>query len=200
MKFYLGSEDPKRDDESDEEEAEHNGCVVGNDIYFYQDVDDESALWLIERLRKLERKLLIDMAKFDGYAPIIRLHIKSDGGDMFAGMSMMDEIARSRIPVHTIADGMCASAATFMLLGGTKRFMKPHAHLLIHQLATGMFWGKFEELKDEVKTCKKFMSMIKDVYKEKTKIPKEKFNSMMKKDIYLTLEECLEYGIVHKRF
>ena len=172
MKVYLGSEETKHEEE-DDEEVGNNGCVVGNDIYFYQDIDDESALWFIEKLRKLERKLLIDMAKFDGYNPIIRVHIKTDGGDMFAGMSMMDEIARSRITVHTIADGMCASAGTFMLLGGHKRFMKPHAHLLIHQLSTGMFWGKFEEMKDEVKTCKKFMTMIKDVYKEKTKIPKE---------------------------
>jgi len=69
---------------------------------------------------------------------------------------------------------------------------------LIHQLATGEFWGNFEELKYEVKSCTKFMKAIKDIYMKKTKIPERKFKKLMKKDIYLTASKCLKYKIVHE--
>jgi len=49
----------------------------------------------------------------------------------------------------TVADGFCASAATFVLMGSKHRRIMPHAHLLIHQLSTGAM-GKYEELKDEI--------------------------------------------------
>jgi ATP-dependent protease ClpP protease subunit len=65
---------------------------------------------------------------------------------------------------------------------------------LIHQLSSG-FWGKYEEIKDEVKTCEQLMKMIRQIYTEKTNIPPKKLKAMMKRDIYLSSQECVEYGI-----
>ena len=62
--------------------------------------------------------------------------------------------------IETIAEGTCCSAATFMLLGGKKRMIGKHAHILIHQLSAG-FMGKYKDLRDELKTCKKIMKMMK---------------------------------------
>ena len=73
--------------------------------------------------------------------------------------------------------------------------MTENSTILIHQISTAGFWGKYEELKDEIKTCDKLMNIIKKIYNEKTKIPNKKLKNMMKRDIYLTAEECVEYGI-----
>ena len=52
-------------------------------------------------------------------------------------------------------------------------------------------------MKDEMKSCKKIMRTIKDLYRSETSIPKEKLDEFMRKDVYLNYDECLSYGIVH---
>ena len=181
-----------------EEETEIEECVkvIGNEILFYADVDRENALDFVEKFKKLEIDLLKKKAELFGYEPIIRVHIMSDGGDIFAGMTLMNTLESSRVKVVTIAQGSCCSAATFMLLGGVERKMGRNAYVLIHQISTEM-WGNFQELKHELKSTDKFMKMLKKMYLEKTNIPEKMLKKLMKKDIYLNPRDCLKYGIVH---
>jgi len=170
--------------------------ISGNEIFFYSEVTDATVCYLFKLLRELEREMLYKMIEMPGYEPEIKLYIKSDGGDMFAGFSAHDQLSQMRVKVTTIADGCCASAATFMLLGGNKKLMKPHAHVLIHSLATNGFWGKFEDMREEMKNCEKFMTMIKNLYEEHCEIPEKTMKRLMKKDVYLTPEECIRYKVV----
>lgn len=181
-----------------EEETEIEECVkvIGNEILFYADVDRENALDFVEKFKKLEIDLLKKKAELFGYEPIIRVHIMSDGGDIFSGMTLMNTLESSRVKVITIAQGSCCSAATFMLLGGSERKMGRNAYVLIHQISTEM-WGNFQELKHELKSTDKFMKMLKKMYLEKTNIPEKMLKKLMKKDIYLNPRDCLKYGIVH---
>lgn len=181
-----------------DEETEIEECVkvIGNEILFYADVDRENALDFVEKFKKLEIDLLKKKAELFGYEPIIRVHIMSDGGDIFAGMTLMNTLESSRVKVVTIAQGSCCSAATFMLLGGAERKMGRNAYVLIHQISTEM-WGNFQELKHELKSTDKFMKMLKKMYLEKTQIPEKMLKKLMKKDIYLNPRDCLKYGIVH---
>ena len=178
-------------------EQEENDCikVIGNELLFYGDVDRENTLEFVEKFKKLEIELLKKMAELVGYEPMIRVHIMSEGGDVYAGLNMMNVLERSRVKVVTIAQGACCSAATFVLLGGKERRMGKNAYLLIHQISTEM-WGSFNDLKHELKSTDKIMKMLKDMYLSKTKIPEAKFKSLMKKDIYLPPDKCLKYGIV----
>ena len=117
-----------------EEETEVEECVkvIGNEILFYADVDRENALDFVEKFKKLEIDLLKKKAELYGYEPQIRVHIMSEGGDIFAGMTMMNTLESSRVKVVTIAQGSCCSAATFMLLGGSEKAngekcIRPHS-------------------------------------------------------------------------
>tara|TARA_R110002074_G_scaffold95720_4_gene208250 strand:+ start:2158 stop:2733 length:576 start_codon:yes stop_codon:yes gene_type:complete len=186
---------PTTEDET--KEQEENDCikVIGNELLFYGDVDRENTLEFVEKFKKLEIELLKKMAELVGYEPMIRVHIMSEGGDVYAGLNMMNVLERSRVKVVTIAQGACCSAATFVLLGGKERRMGRNAYLLIHQISTEM-WGSFNDLKHELKSTDKLMKMLKDMYLSKTKIPEAKFKSLMKKDIYLPPDKCLKYGIV----
>jgi ATP-dependent protease ClpP protease subunit len=182
----------------DEKETTDTECirVVGNEILFYGDIDRENALEFVEQFKQLEIDLLKKQAELVGYEPQIRIHIMSDGGDVFSGLNMMNVLERSRIKVVTIAQGSCCSAATFVFLGGSERRMGKNAYLLIHQISTE-FWGNFQELRNEMKTTNKMMKMLKKMYLSKTEIPERKFKRLMKKDIYLTPEKCIKYKIAH---
>ena len=170
--------------------------VSGTDIFFYSGVNSSSVSKLNFVLRKLEKELLIKAIEYPGYEPRINIYIKSEGGDIFEGFSAMDHIENTKLHVTTIADGCCASAATFMFLAGHTREMNQHAFLLIHQISMDGIWGKYEEIKQEVQNSDKFMETIKNIYREKTKIPTKKLDEFMKKDVYLSAQDCTKYGII----
>ena len=119
-----------------EEEEPSTTKVIGNEIHFYGEITSENSLEFIAAFRNLEIKLLKHKAELVGYEPEIRVHIMSEGGDMFSGLAMKNILETSRVKVITIAQGACCSAATFMFLGGAERRMGPNAYILIHQLST----------------------------------------------------------------
>lgn len=185
--------------EKEEEREPEFVKVQGSDVYFHCDVNPETVLEFNLKLKKLE----IDLVKkhldvgLDHIKPEIRVFIHSDGGDMHAGLSAMDCIrSMRRSKVRTIADGVCASAATFMLLGGRTRYMTKNSYVLIHQLNLDGTWGKYEDFKDQMENLDNFMNKLKEIYSEETSIPIEMMGDVMKRDIYFDSKKCLELNIV----
>ena len=170
--------------------------VLNNKILFYADIDEGSVLELNRILLETDIKLQSVGLAFDGtYEPVIHLHINTYGGSIFAAFSTVDTIRRMKSKVYTYIDGSVASAGTLISAIGNKRYMGQHAHLLIHQLSSGVY-GKFSEMEDEIFNCTNLMKLLKDFYKKNTKLPMKKLDELMKRDIWLNAEECLQYGIV----
>jgi len=172
--------------------------VRGSDVYFYCEVCETTVLELIMKLRKLEKDLLHKYLDLELHRrPEIRIWIRSDGGDIHAGLSAMDAIASmKRVKVRTIADGMCASAATFILLGGRTRHMTENSYILIHQLNMDGSWGKFQDYKDQMENLEQFMKRFREIYIQETKIPDDKLKKILRRDVCMDSDKCLDYGIV----
>jgi ATP-dependent protease ClpP protease subunit len=179
-------------------ESYDNSRVIGNEIIYFGEISESNILDFLERFKRLENELLKKALEHDGSKPTIKVIINSAGGDLFAAIAAMNILEKSKVKIITEAQGECCSAATFLLLAGSERRMGESAFVLIHQIASGEFWGKFEELKNEFKCCSKLMSHIKDIYRSRTTIPDRMFKKMMKKDIYVNSKECIKYGIVHE--
>ena len=162
-----------------------------NKVYFHCEVSRKNIMMLVQELEKAckyVREYMDEDSK-------IHLYIHSEGGDLYAGLSGMHHIKNCRVPVVTHVDGICASAGTDLLLGGTKRVMSKYSQVLIHQLSSGVI-GKYEEMKEETENCTKLMNMMRKIYNEHCKIPKKVMDKLMSKEIYLDSEECLKYKIV----
>jgi ATP-dependent protease ClpP protease subunit len=167
---------------------------MGNKIYFYEDIYKETILALIKEIQTLTYELQLQASKY-GFEPHIDLHIYSPGGDAFMGLSIYDFIRKNAIPVHTYIDGNIASAATFMFLAGAKRFMSPNSTVLIHQVST-TFWGKFEDLKDEVKNTTEIMKIVRNLYSETTSMKKKDIDAILKRELFLNYTECEKNGFI----
>jgi ATP-dependent Clp protease protease subunit len=171
--------------------------VDGNKIYFYKGVSRDSVLNLIgvlnENIKKL--KAVVSQIGSIDYIPIY-LFINSEGGDYFAGLSAMDHIKNMNYPIYTIIDGMVASAATFISLAGTKRFITRSSWVLVHQIRS-WFGGMYthEQLKDEMENSGNIMKSLNIMYSEHTKIPKKKLDQFFKHDLYIDSAQALKYGI-----
>jgi len=173
--------------------------VQGSDIYFHCEVCEATVLELNLKLKKLEIDLVkrhLDLG-LDHIKPEIRIFIRSDGGDMHAGLSGMDCIrSMKRSKVRTIADGLCASAATFILMGGRTRYMTRNSYVLIHQLNLDGTWGKYEDFKDQMENLENFMKKCKEIYLAETSIPPEKLDEILKHDLYFDSDTCIAYKFV----
>jgi ATP-dependent protease ClpP protease subunit len=76
------------------------------------------------------------------------------------------------------------------------RKMSENSYVLIHQISADGVWGKFEELKDHMQNYTKDMERMQRVYEAETTIPPRKLKKILKKDLYLDAEQCLNYGVV----
>jgi ATP-dependent Clp endopeptidase proteolytic subunit ClpP len=185
-------------EEEEEEGTGFNITMSNNDIYFYEEITPESVLLLSTYVKKLESKLLHFQCDYKlKNPPSIYIYIHSYGGDVYAGLSCMNMLEKCRVPVVTIVDGFVASAATFLLLGGHKRWMREHSQILIHQIR-GSTWGKYDDLKDEMENSEKLMTIIQDIYVSKSEIPEKKIRKIIKKELTMTSEKCLQYKLIDK--
>lgn len=200
---FWGMNQPKDDSDKPKDETQTNGKeaagsfkVEGLRIYFYRDIYSDSVVDLVSKLKELEIKSLSQAVELELDAPQpIHLHIHSYGGSVFSGLAAMDAIKRCKVPVHTYIEGAAASAATFLSVAGTKRFIGTNGYILIHQLSN-FFWGKYEEWKDEMKNNDLLMEKIKAIYREHTKLGDEQLEELLKHDLWLPADKALEYGLV----
>lgn len=198
MRYWASKVEPQPANQSNEVLVKEPSFieVIDNNIYFYSEIEREKILQLVKNIRLMNVSQSHTQKTFNIKEDIgIYLFINSYGGDVFTGLSAMDEILGSRLPITTIVDGCCASAATFFSIVGKKRVIKPHSFMLIHQISS-LFWGKYNELQDEMENTKKLMKLIKKIYTEYTKIPEKKLEEILKHDLWFDAKQCLRYGLV----
>jgi ATP-dependent protease ClpP protease subunit len=159
----------------------------GASVFFFCDVSTESVRDLCHTLKKVSREHLL-----------IRLYIKSDGGDMFSGFSAFDfiRILKSQgVTIETIALGLVASAAVDILLAGSKRFMGKNAFVLIHQLSSELS-GSYDQIRQEMKHHKSYMKASRKILEETTGLGELIPDFMTGLDKKLSARKCLKYGII----
>lgn len=176
--------------------GEKGVSIEENRIYFYAPVTESTILDLNKAIRALDVEMQCLSIRFGGGVFPIELHIHSGGGDLFSGLAAVDTIRSVKTPIHTYVDGSAASAATLMSLAGDKRFIYKNSFMLIHQLSTMMVEGTHEQFKDEFENQQRLMSRIKNLYHEKASMSDEILEDLLKHDLWLDADKCLEYGLV----
>lgn len=168
--------------------------VVENNVYFYGDITESNALELNAILYELDRKLAVT-GLFVDTNPIIKLHINSYGGSLFAGLATVDVIRNLKSDVHSYIEGAAASAATIISVACAQRYIGKYSKMLIHQLSAGSY-GRYTELEDDMENNKHLMETIKAIYKEYTKVPMKQLNEILKHDLWFDAGKCLKLGLV----
>ena len=198
-KAWLSKRMDIEDELFEASEQDNAGTVetISNRIYFYSDVTRKEILKLNKEIVQLDNGLMTNALEWSSPqdAVPIYLHINSNGGSVFDAFAAVDYIRNTKAPTISVIDGCAASAATIMSVVGDKRLINKHAYMLIHQLSSWCY-GKYEELVDDMKNNDELMKRIKEIYRENTKIPEKKLKEILKRDLWLDAETCLEYGLV----
>lgn len=156
-----------------------------NTIHFYDEVNRKT----IHTLKKIINGMIANRFVND-----INIVINSFGG---MGLGFYDYLKACPLPINTYVEGYCCSAATLLFLAGKNRFISPTSLFMIHSFqgypASKFNEGESNDFNDSIK--KHNLSIIENVYKKETKIPKALLKEIPYKEIWLTPEECIEYKI-----
>ena len=194
--LYIMSED-ECDDTTNKSIIKEGYTTVGtNQIYFYDDINKTSIYNLNRQLDYVSKNLLLVGINYNlNEVPPIELYINSEGGEVFSALSAVDRIISNNVPVHSYVEGMAASAATLLSVVAKKRYIRKNSFMLIHQINGGI-WGNFSEVRDEVQNLELLMTSIKNIYLKYSNFDEEELDNLLKHDIYLSAEQCLEKNLV----
>jgi len=189
----------KLEDESEEEENEHKIYRENNHIYFYTEIDRKSISNLNFFIREAEEFCILTSLRLRIDELPIYLHIYSNGGYIHAAFAAIDVINSCKVPVYSIIEGATASAGTLISVVCKKRFIRPTAYMLIHQLSSE-FWGKMSEITDEYKNLTNVMDKITKLYRKYSDLTPKKLEKLLKHDLWLDSKKAIKYGLVDELY
>jgi len=124
----------------------------------------------------------------------IKLIITSPGGDVDSAFLFYDTIKLIKSPVITIGR-YCASAAAMLLAAGQKRYVLPHAKVMLH-LVSGSMVGDAREWEIQHKQLQGYMNKMVDILLEcGVKRTRAEVMRDIDRDFWLEPEEAIEYGL-----
>ncbi|ERL08365.1 ATP-dependent Clp protease protease subunit [Olsenella profusa DSM 13989] len=129
----------------------------------------------------------------------ISLYIDSPGGEVYAGLGILDTMNFIKPDVSTICVGMAASMASVLLAAGTrgKRLALPNAMVLIHQPSSGA-QGQQTEIEIAAKETKWLRTHMDELLAQYTGQTVEKVHADTERDNYLRAQAAADYGLVDR--
>jgi ATP-dependent protease ClpP protease subunit len=170
------------------EEESSNIHASGHRVWFYSEISSQAASAFIQ---KSEEALQSHQQ--------LEVYINSSGGCLYTALALLDYLHSLRerhVQVTTIGSGYVASAATIFFLGGQKRVIQPHCHVLVHQLRSYPDEIKFHDLKEEVGNQTKLMQCITDVYLGHTRMNKKTVQDLLNTEQVLNQSDCVLHGFI----
>jgi ATP-dependent Clp protease protease subunit len=128
----------------------------------------------------------------------VYLCFSSLGGYVADGIYVYNHIRALPIPVTIHNTGSVSSIAVAIFVSGQERFCSPHAMFMIHptsipmqeNITSGRAQAVLDAaLADDLRT--------ENILRERSTIPKKILVSRRTKDVHITPEQALDYGLVH---
>lgn len=129
----------------------------------------------------------------------ISLYIDSPGGDVYAGLGILDTMNFIKPDVSTICVGMAASMGAVLLAAGAKgkRLALPNSMVMIHQPSSGV-QGQQTDIQIVADETKWIRQHINELLSDYTGQSIEKVNVDTERDNYLRAQEACDYGLVDR--
>lgn len=128
--------------------------------------------------------------------PFVTITIHSNGGDAYCCLRIVEAIETCSLEVITVVNAWAASCAVVIFSAGSRRFMGPHARLMIHDVWTTM--GKATTTSDLREESREMVRLDKTLLKIMARHTENKSDHFIKllqahrnQDLYLYTDEAL---------
>ena len=162
-------------------------------VFLHDAVGTEEATTLCATL------LFLDSQGLKNKEPI-SIYINSPGGLVHSGLwTIYDTMNYITSPIQTVCIGEAYSAASVILMAGTKgkRLAFPHSQIMVHNVLAGVH-GSSHEIDKEAKRILKTNDDIVKVVMKHTGKREKVVRDALKEETYFSAEEALKWGIIDK--
>jgi ATP-dependent Clp protease protease subunit len=127
----------------------------------------------------------------------ISIYINSPGGEVHAGLAILDAMRLNRCDVATYCVGICASMATVLLSSGTpgKRYAMPNSTIHMHQVLGGA-QGQAADIEIEAREAIRLNELLRRILAENTGQSEERIKQDADRNFYMTSQQAREYGMI----
>ena len=162
------------------------------ELYLYGDISEST--WFGDEVTpkdfKAELDALGDVAQLD-------IYINSGGGDVFAGESIYNMLARHKAHKTVHIDGLAASIASIIAMVGDEIVMPENAMLMIHEAWT-VAGGNKRELRNMADTLERIDASLCGIYVARTGKESEEIANMMEAETWMTAKDAVDLGFADK--
>lgn len=125
----------------------------------------------------------------------LTVRINSPGGDLYAGLAIMNRLSELKGDVTTIVDGLAASAASIILQGGKKRKVYNGSSIMVHGASVSLY-GRYNaaELEEASKQLEAANRAATEAYIKRTGINESEICSIMERTEWMTGKEAVDKG------
>nr|QTD82278.1 ATP-dependent Clp protease proteolytic subunit [Incarvillea younghusbandii] len=173
----------------EDQEPDCNRLYFHRFLFLCEELDDEKALQL--------SSLLVYFTEKD---PTLQFFffINSPGGGLNAGLGVYDLMQTLGPDVYTIGMGLAASMASLLLAGGTitKRVAYPFTRVMIHEPQASKFAADLAWCDSESVELTHLRERVIEIYEKHTGQCGWRIEYDLERDVFMTAEEALSYGIV----
>lgn len=125
----------------------------------------------------------------------VTLRINSPGGDVYEGLTIMNALRSHPATVTAVVEGLAASAASFIAVGGADRVvMRPTAELMIHE-AMSFTGGNAAEMSRVVDDLDRISANLSTVYAERSGGDPAEWRERMRAETWFSAEEAVAAGL-----
>ena len=130
-------------------------------------------------------------------APQINLHVNSPGGNFFDGVAIMNSLRDHPAKVVVTVDGLAASAASVIAMGGDEVVMNLGSQLMIHE-AHGGAHGPADTMQEMVAALNSSSESMAQIYADKAGGTPEEWRAAMKAETWYTAAEAVDAGLADR--
>lgn len=138
------------------------------------------------------QNVIAALKEADGEDILVR--INTNGGDVFAGISIYNILKDYKGKVTVKVDGMAASAGSVIAIAGDKILMGVGTMLMIHNAWT-FAAGNADELRKVADDLDKISDSISNIYMTRFSGTIEELKALLNAESYLTAEESIALGL-----
>ncbi|MGP9720957.1 head maturation protease, ClpP-related [Corynebacterium sp. AOP40-4SA-5] len=125
----------------------------------------------------------------------LTLRVNSPGGDVYEGLAIMNALRSHKGTVTAVVEGLAASAASFIAVGGADRVvMRPTAEVMIHE-AMSFVGGNAEDMTKAIADLDRISANLAGIYADKAGGDAGEWRERMKAETWFSAEEAVEAGL-----
>lgn len=122
--------------------------------------------------------------------------MSSPGGDVYAGLGLIDVMLDLSCPVNTVGYGLVASMAAVILACGYRRRAYASTNILLHQLMAGMGVSQQSDIDIVASHAASLRAKLDEILAGRMNLTAGEVHMLTERDCWCDAERALELGVI----